>query len=79
MILLQEEALDDNMWEALPLAYHITRRQTENFGTVSACLPACLPVRHSPHAALPLSEHVNNPHRRGTAFLSSRDRIPLSV
>jgi hypothetical protein len=75
MILLQEGAIDANMWEALPLAYQIKRRQTENIGTAAAYLP----VRHSPHAALPLSGHVNDPDRCGTAFLSSRDRIPLSA
>jgi len=75
MILLQEGAIDDNMWEALPLAYQITRRQTENIGTVATCLP----VHRSPHDAFPLSGHVNNPDRCGTAFLSTRNRIPLSA
>ena len=43
--LLQEGATGDNMWEALPFASQITRRQTENNSyccSLSACLPACL-------------------------------------
>jgi hypothetical protein len=75
MILLQEGAIDDNIWETWPLAYQITRRQTENFGTVATCLL----VRPSPHDAFPISGHVNNPDRCGTAFLSTRYRIPFSA
>jgi hypothetical protein len=39
--LLQEGAVGDNVWGAMPLESQITRRQTEN---IAACLPACLSV-----------------------------------